>query len=292
MSRIRTAEEWRYILGTGHWEAFNHLGITMEDVETAARPWAAALAGIKRAWLCWNVDPDWCVVQQKLVREIGWTPVVGFDPRVGPPPLVEDAVCIDFNEHFKLPTMWMHFPMEFVFLFCDRLAFWHADLLVQRDKLRTIAAKFAELPDGVSAAVAPNEGRLAFLSPKRRRYWELIGCSTRSASRRQFEDGCGWWMNFWMNPNNDAYMRTKRSEYYYDSGSGIRYWHRHCGGKVELIPEKFIAEGHCTRIGRKNYIEGSPNNSKRNLSLELNQNFNLIDVCKKLNLHNLVMQES
>lgn len=292
MSKIRTTEEWRYIFGTGHWEAFNQLGVTMADVEVAVRPWAAALAGVKRAWLCWNVDPAWCVVQQKLVREVGWTPVVGFDPRVGPPPLVDGAICIDFNAHFKLPTMWMHFPMEFVFLFCDRLAFWHADLLVRRDRMRSIAAGFADLPDGAAAAVAPREGRLGFLSPKRRRYWELIGCNTRSASRQQFEDGCGWWMNFWMNPNNNPEMRIERSQYYYDSGSGIRYWHKKCGGKVKLIPEKFVAEGHCTRIGKKDYIENSPNNSQRNLNLELEKNFNLKNVCSELGLSNLVSHDS
>jgi len=288
VTKPKTIEDWRYIFGTGHWEAFHQLGVTMADVEEAAKPWAEALAGVDRPWLCWNVDPAWCVVQQKLVREVGWTPVVGFDPRIGPPPLVDGAICIDFNSHFQLPTMWMHFPMEFVFLFCDRLAFWHADLLVRREKMRSIAESFSALPQGAASAVAPHEGRLAFLSPKQRRYWEVIGCNTRGASRHQFEAGCGWWMNFWMNPNNTRTMSDERSQYYYDSGTGMRYWHRKCGGDLRLIPERLIEEGHCTRIGKKDYKEKSPNNSKRNLGLELGENFQLKEVCRNLNIYDLV----
>lgn len=207
----------------------------MTDIEQAAKRWAEALEGVERQWLCWNVDPAWCVVQQKLVREVGWTPIVGFDPRVGPPPLIEGAVCIDFNAEFQLPTMWMHSPLEFIFLFCERLAFWHSALLVRRPVMRKLATQFAALPDGAAVAAAPHEGNLAFLYPKQRRYWELIGCTTRGASRSQFEHGCGWWLDFWEHPSNTLEMRDERSRY--ESGTGIRYWHQKCGGDVRLIPE-------------------------------------------------------
>jgi hypothetical protein len=284
VSKTRTTEEWRYILGNGHWEAFNKLGITMADIEVSAAPWSKALAGVERAWLCWNVDPAWCLIQQKLVREVGWTPVVGYDPRVGPPPLVEGAICIDFNAHFKLPTMWMHFPMEFVFVFCDRLAFWHSDLLVRRDVMRTLADQFAALPDGATAAVAPKEGNLAFLYPKARRYWELVGCTTRAASRSQFENGAGWWMNIWMHPSNTHQMVAARTGYYYDHGTGVRFWHKKCKGDVRLIAENFVSEGHCTRIGNKNYVIKSPDNAKRDLSIDLSENFELHSICRKLEI--------
>ena len=48
--------------------------------------------------------------------------------------------------------MWLHFPLEFAFLFTEHLAFWHADLLVRRAKMVRYAAQFAALPDG-------NDGR-------------------------------------------------------------------------------------------------------------------------------------
>lgn len=282
MSKLRTSEEWRYILGNGHWEAFQQLGLSMTDIEAAAAPWAEALRGVERPWLCWNVDPEWCLVQQKLVREVGWTPIVGFDPRVGPPPLIEGAICVDFNARLKLPTMWMHFPMEFIFLFCDRLAFWHSDLLIRREKMQALAKQFSDLPDGATIAVAPWEGNLAFLYPKKRRYWELVGCSTRGASKRQFENGCGWWMDIWRHPSNSADMVAARTGYYYDHGTGIRYWHKKCGGDVRLIPEKLVSEGHCTRIGNDSYVTQSPNDSRRDLSRDLKGNFNLHIACKRL----------
>lgn len=184
--------------------------------------------------------------------------------------------------------MWMHFPLEFIFLFCERLAFWHSDLLVRRPVMRKLATQFAALPDGAAAAVAPHEGNLAFLYPKQRRYWELIGCTTRGASRSQFEHGCGWWLDFWEHPSNTLEMREERSRYYYDSGTGIRYWHRKCGRDVRLIPEKVVAEGHCTRIGNKSYIARSPNTYKRNLMLDLNGNFDLAQVCRSLQLGSLL----
>jgi hypothetical protein len=285
---MRSLGDWKYILGTGHWEAFRELKVQMEDIYTAAQKWAAALDDVKLPWLCWNVDHDWCLVQQKLIREVGWTPVVGFDPRVGPPPLIDGAICIDFNESFGLPTMWLHFPLEFIFLFCDRMAFWHADLIMRREKMQAVAKKFADLPDGTAAAVVPKEGRLAIFSPKRRRYWEVLGCSTRGSSREQFAKGCGWWMNFWMHPSTSNDMAVKRQGYYYDTGTGIRFWHKKCGGKMLLIPESYICEGHCTRIGRQNYIEASPNNFKRELSKELSLNNDLHEVCNRLGVGDLI----
>src|SRR5438552_10192272 len=106
---MKLDQDWNYVCGTGHWEAFRKLNFDMMLIREAAQNWAKALDGVKLPWLCWNVDHDWCLVQQKLVAEVGWTPVVGFDPRVGPPPLIDNAICIDFKESLGLPTMWFHF---------------------------------------------------------------------------------------------------------------------------------------------------------------------------------------
>src|ERR1043166_1209518 len=85
-------------IGTGNWSGFT---IGLEPVYAAAAEWKVWLAGVKKPWLCWNVHPRWSVVQQRLVKHFGWTPVVGFDPRVGPPPLEPGAILIDFNERFR-----------------------------------------------------------------------------------------------------------------------------------------------------------------------------------------------
>ena len=281
---MNARDDARYRLGNGNWAGLAQSGLSLADLLEAAEEWAAPLAGVERPWLCWNVDDAWCVVQQRLVRDAGWTPLVGFDPRVGPPPLVDGAVCIDFNRRLGLPTMWLHFPLEFAFVFCDRLAFWHADCLLRRGKMATLAAMFESLRDGEMAAVLPSEGWRARLRPKQRRYWEVVGCTTRGASRSQFDNGCGWWMNFAMHPSNSAAERARRAAYYWDCGTGIRFWHRQQAGTVHLIPEPDIAEGHFSGVYRADYRRASPKDHHRNLSQELALNFNLADACRQLNL--------
>jgi hypothetical protein len=278
----------RFKLGNGNWAALPGSGVTLDDILGVAAGWSEALKGIEKPWLCWNVDSNWNVVQQRLVRRVGWTPVVGFDPRVGAPPLERGAICIDFNSELRLPTMWMHFPLEFIFLMCDRLAFWHADFLMRFEKLERYARQFANLSDGEMAAVEPAQGWRTLLRPAQKRYWEVLGCSTRTASRSQFEHGCGWWMKFSDHPSNSVADRQLRSAYYWDCGVGIRYWHKHCGGKVVLIPEAEIQEGHFTGIGRSNYQRRSPKNYERNLSLELSLNNDLAAACAKLGISKML----
>src|SRR5215469_12500777 len=65
--------------GIGNWRWFIGAGLTLEDVYASAADWADAIRGAQRPWLCWNVYPDWCFVQQRLVKMVGCTPVVGFD---------------------------------------------------------------------------------------------------------------------------------------------------------------------------------------------------------------------
>ena len=284
----RTAENIPYRVGAGEWEGFRLSNLTIEQVLQEAGSWAASFQEIERPWLCWNVDDDWCLVQQRLVREVGWTPIVGFDPRVGPPPLIPGAVLVDFNARLKLPTMWMHFPLEFIFCFCDRLAYWHADCLLRIEKMRRYAQMFAGLRDGEMAAVRPRGTWRERVFPTKRRYWEVLGCSTRGASRSQFENGCGWWMTFPAHVSNTAEQTAQRRIYHWECGVGIRFWAAKCGGVVQEIEAADIAEGHFTGIGRKDYRRASPQNFKRDLSKELSLNNDLRAACAKLEISHLL----
>ncbi len=255
-------------------------------LELASGSWAEKLHGVQFPWLCWNVDSQWCLVQQRMVTAVGWTPVVGFDPRAGEPPLVEGAILVDFNRGLDFPSMSMMFPLELTFLFAPRLAFWHSDLLVRKPLFVDLASSFRTLKPGLTAAVdlrARWYRRL--LGEKRGRYWELIGCTTREASRAQFETGCGWWRHTSAHVNcpNES-ERQARSRYTHDHGSGILIWEERHGGLVQPISAKPLDEGHCTRIGNKRYQPQSPTDHRRDLSKDLSHNYDLKEVCAALGL--------
>jgi hypothetical protein len=203
--------------GNGDWGAFK---LPYETVLYAAEQWRAAVAGQDKLWLCWNINSDWCRLQQQLVSEIGWTPVVGWDPRCGdgrPSSILPSAIAVDFNQHLKLPTLFMHFPLEFAFLWCEKLAFWHSDLLLRHEQMAQCGKNFESLTDGEMAAVFSYGGLKNIFNIKQHRYFELLGCTTHSASQDQFEKGCGWWRRFayhWMHPrmlpnSSDATAITK-----------------------------------------------------------------------------------
>jgi len=280
------AEKERMKAGIGNWEGFIASPFTAHDILHAAREWAATLSGIERPWLCWNVDPEWCLLQQLMVLEVGWTPVVGFDPRVGAPPLAPGAVLVDFNRRFGFGTMYPHFPLDYAFAYCERLAFWHADLLMSVEQLRAYAKRFESLRDGEMMAVEPRPSLRQRLQQRHAlRYWELLGCVTRGASRSNFDNGCGWWLCFYLHPNcpGDA-ERKKRTQLYWDCGVGIRYWHKELGGSLIAIPEAAVDEGHFTRMRRKNYLAASVDDWRRDLSKELSANFPLRSVCARFGL--------
>ena len=272
-------------VGKGNWAGFN---IPLEKIYQAAAEWREALAGVTRPWLCWNVSDRWCGLQQRLIQEVGWTPVIGYDPRSGPPTVLPGSILIDFNRHFGLEVMWPHFPMEFAFLYADRLAFWHADLLCPLDVMRRLANTFEALPDGAVAAVPQIGGRRNIFKFRHHRYWELVGCTTEAASRSQFEQGSGWWRYIKYHPNCiDEKERRRRATYYYDSGVGIMYWKRHYHGKVVNIPEKLVAQGHCTSINRASYRQVNPGGA-RILGAEIDMNFDLEEVAAKLGIAHLL----
>lgn len=275
------------ILGTGNWRVFD---IPLEQVHKAAQDWAAQLRGIDKPWLCWNVSDRWCLLQQRLVLEAGWTPLVGFDPRVGAPPLAPGAVMIDFNRQFQLPVMWLHFPLEFTYLFAPRLAFWHADLLCRLPVMRELATIFESLRDGEMAAAIDKGGRRNLLRPTQHRYWELCGCTTRAASENQFYNGTGWWRNFALHPKCTLpEERERRKRYSYDSGAGILYWQKKYNGTVRPIPIGKVKEGHCSEIGKRDY-KAMPAHltAGRNLSAELDLNYSLDEVAARMGIAHLL----
>lgn len=282
MDKIST----EYRKGMGNWEAW---GDDVEPIFRAAEKWANALSGVQLPWLCWNVDSDWCLLQQRLVKNAGWTPVVGFDPRVGVPEyVVPGAVVVDFNADLQLPVLYPHFPLEFAFLFVDRIAFWHSDLLLPEPRMREMAKLFAELPNGATAAVSTAGWRDIF-SLSHRRYWELIGCTTSAASRDQYEKGCGWWLNFQSHRNKNVNSAdSKLSSYYWDHGTGIFYWKRKHGGRVLSLREKDFSAGHFSQIKFEGYKRISPNNEFRDLSKDLGGNFQLVNCAKKIKISHLL----
>lgn len=278
-----------YQLGTGNWKAVREAYLDLGLILDAAEEWKSLLTGVQKPWLCWSVNKDWCLLQQRLVSSVGWTPVVGVDPRAGAPKLISNAILIDFNRRFQFPTMWFHFPLEFVFVFSERLAFWHSDLLLKAEKLEHLSRVFSNLKDGEVAAVELNVGLRNRFRYFRHRFSELIGCTTSAASRDQFEKGCGWWVKFadHLNCPSKAEKR-RRDRYYWESGVGIRYWSRRYGGKVITINESYVSEGHFTRINNPKYQKLSPDDYRRDLTLELPHNFPLLKAARKLGLESFL----
>jgi hypothetical protein len=282
-------------LGQGQWVAARALAIDLDELTAIARSWGERLGHIERPWLCWNVDSDWSLVQQRLVIEAGWTPLIGYDPRVGPPrTILPQSVVFDFNERLRLPLLYPHFPLEFAFLFSPRLAFWHSDLLVRRGKMQALADGFAALKDGQTAACWVSPGLRHGLTPRKKRYWELVGCTTRAASRDQFEKGCGWWMAYWAHPNQRDGERIRR-RFYWDHGAGVYYWHKRAGGDCVVLDGHDYEEGHFTKIGNKKYVgakELDGSDARRKMSEELVRNFDLRDACAKMDLTELLNERA
>lgn len=271
--------------GKGNWENFD---LPLERIYKPASDWRQALSGVARPWLCWNVSDRWCNLQQRLIQEVGWTPVIGFDPRCGPPTPLPGSIVIDFNARFGFEVMWPHFPLEFAFLFSKRLAFWHADLLCRLETMRYLRDVFESLTDGQMAAVLEKGGRRNFFRFRHHRYWELVGCTTKGASESQFNHGCGWWRNMKDHPRcTDPDERRQRSRYYYDSGVGIMYWKRKYGGQVVNIPAKAVTEGHCTSINKSDYRQINPG-GQRNLAAEIDLNYDLAEVAARLGIGHLL----
>jgi hypothetical protein len=279
-----------YMTGKGNW---NNFQLDISYVLEVMRSFSSDFQGIEKPWLVWNVDPEWCLVQQKLVELAGWTAIVGGDPRAKKPILLPKSVYIDFNRDLNLPMMHPLFPVEFSWLFTHKIAFWHSDLLIRPKLMKEYARNFELLKDGDMAVTIPKRSIIMKLQNKYDRYWELLACTTRKASENQFENGSGWFSNIIYHPKADPDDLKNRSSVYWDHGAGIKYWHLNFASKDTnflKIPESKIEEGHCTRIRNSKYTPRSPNNAKRDLSKDLIHNYSLEEECKRLELNNLFVE--
>lgn len=274
-----------YRTGRGNWGTFK---LPIERIEKSAKEWEKILDGVKKPWLCWNVDSEWCLIQQKLVDSIGWTPVVGSDPRAENPFIINSAIYIDFNKEFNLPMMHMLFPVEFAFLYCQKLAFWHSDLLVRKEKLESLSVSFETLEDGDMAVTEPDRSLKDKLLRKHSRYWELLACTTKGASLSQFNHGAGWFANIHSHPNcPEGETTIRKNKVMWDHGGGIKYWakkYKNKSHKIILIEESYLVEGHCTRIRNENYKPQSPTGLKRDLTKDLAFNYDLKEMCQRLEI--------
>src|SRR5947209_19277783 len=92
---VKTPAEKYAGKGRGNWACWDH--DEKDILLAAAERWAEQLPPGERYWLCWNVDDAWCRVQQRLVLELGWTPVVGADASMaGKTTVLTGSVLIDF----------------------------------------------------------------------------------------------------------------------------------------------------------------------------------------------------
>ena len=254
----------------------------MKPIEEAAQEWERAFKGVEYPWLCWNIDDRWCVLQQKLVALTGWTPVVGCDTNIDNPTILPDSVYVDFNKILKLPVMSMQFPLEFVFMFTKRLAYWHSDFITSIPEMHKFSAIFESLKDGEMAVTWTLRGPFGFKFRKLNRIFELIGCTTSKASREQFEFGCGWWMFIEHHPNFRTSDHQKKP--YYDYGTGATIWHKKYGGKViDLNPDE--KRGHAS-----NYLlpHQPKKENHRSKAQDMNEYYNLDTIATNLGIAHLL----
>ncbi|MBK8907963.1 MAG: hypothetical protein IPM60_08655 [Rhodospirillales bacterium] len=268
-------------MATGNWEAFPASRIP--EVREAAEGWAAALRGIEKAWLCWCVSDRWCVLQQKLVQYVGWTPVVGHDTNVENPTVVPGSIYIDFNSQLKLPRLYPHFAMEWIHLFADRLAFWHSDFVVSKRDMEKAAKCFEDLKQGELAMPWGSTRLLMRLLAQARpvsntnRLFEIIGCNTRQASLEQYQEGLGFWRHPEKHPNNT----TLPDDYpHWEHSVGISLWARKHRDKHKL-PSVDTRTGHAHSWGK-----GLRENTSKQELLDKHEDINAY--AKKLGIEDLL----
>jgi hypothetical protein len=232
-------------VGSGNWDA-----VPVErlpEIHRAAERWAERLQGIQKPWLCWCVSNPWCVLQQRLVQSVGWTPVVGYDTNIEKPVVLPGSVYVNFNEDLKLPRLLMYFILEWIFLFTeDRLAFWHVDFLLSKRDMTKAAQCFEDLRQG-EMAMPWNRSNLIMRSLARfrpisndNRLFEVLGCNTREASRQQYHEGLGFWRHAELHPNNTSLPADNPL---YEHSVAVSLWARRHADKHKL-PGVDIKTGH------------------------------------------------
>ena len=149
---------------------------------------------------------------------------------------------------------------------------------------------FTSMQNGETAAVLDKGGFRNLLNVKGHRFWEVCGCTTPAASENQFFNGTGWWRHFDQHIKCVlAIERENRRSVSYDSGTGILYWKKFYRGRVIEIDVKLIDEGHCSEIRAKNYKQAESHlTALRNLQAEIDANYNLEKVAKRLGIADLL----
>src|SRR3954469_7143592 len=74
---VKSPDEKFRAKGHGNWACWDTA--ELGQLAAAAASWAAQLPAGDRYWLCWATHDDWCKLQQRLVLEVGWTPIVSGD---------------------------------------------------------------------------------------------------------------------------------------------------------------------------------------------------------------------
>jgi hypothetical protein len=233
-------------VGSGNWDAFPVE--RLPEIHRAAERWAEKLKGIEKPWLCWCVSNQWCVLQQRLAQYAGWTPVVGNDTNIENPVVLPGSMYVNFNEGLNLPRLLGPFVLEWIFLFTDRLAFWHADFLLSKKDMTKAAKCFEDLQQGELAmpwgSSSPIVRTLARVRPvsNSNRLFEVIGCNTREASLQQYKEGLGFWRGLEKHPNNTSFT----SDFpHWEHSIGVSLWARR-------HPEKHKSPGVDIRTGHAN----------------------------------------
>ncbi len=278
-------ERAQFLFGRGGWPAFHRIDYDIENLFKAAEQWQKDLEGLDKAWLVWNAHDDWCVVQQKMIERAGWTPLVGCDPRIGKPSsLSKNAIFYDFNKTLQLPFLHPIFVLEFVFLFIDKLAFWHSDLLLPDEKMLKLAQTFDQLQDGQTCAVKHWHRKRFWRKPQRA--WELVGCTTRSASKHQFEVGAGWWSNIHahINCQSEAEAMFRKEKVNWDHGAGIKYWKDKYKGDLKYIPLEYVEKGHFSPTSHPNLFVRKKHDIGRNLQEQLDSQSGVELACEKVGI--------
>jgi len=263
----------KYQMGRGNWKAFPKDDLS--KLYKATKEWKEALAGVDKPWLCWCMDDEWCYVQQKLIEAIGWTPVIGTDGRVTKPTLLKNSILIDFNKYFNYPIVTMQFPLEFVFLFTNKLAFWHSDVLPPLRIMKKISSKFNNIKRGEYMGIR-------IRPPYSERWFEVLGCTTKAASQSQFDYGCGIWRYITHHPNFNKKVITNP---FYDHGTGIFFWETKFKGKAKELGID-INPYHYSITSKEGYIRKWINSRYMAKSKydELKINFKLSEIVKEIGL--------
>lgn len=153
---------------------------------------------------------------------------------------------MNFNEDLKLPRLLVYFVLEWIFLFADKLAFWHPDFLLSTKDMIKAANCFEDLQQGELAMPwSSSKPIMRFLARFRpinnsNRLFEVIGCNTRQASLQQYDEGLGFWRHAEKHPNNT----TLPSDYpYWEHSVGVSLWARRHAEKHHLARVD-ISTGH------------------------------------------------